>query len=425
MTVPLDRLYHFLDDVVNRDIIIYRWFPHGSKLLSDLQQLKNYDRLKKYINPIAVYHDQEPLNYFLYSEQEQFDAVCNAKISNCQDPKDHEPIREYHRLHKLHLNYIQEITGSVLNIHNNYLLVHSEKNSQEIDHYIRFGAVPVYYFSHALISRDWFRYAEMDPLLKQKNIQKDFLIYQRAWSGTREYRLKFLQLLIDHHLVDHCWSKFNPVNEEHVHYSMHNYRNSNFNVTRWDLENYFPVNTAPSCASADYNNSDYNYTAIEVVLETLFDDSRWHLTEKIFRPIACGQPFLLASTPGSLEYLKSYGFQTFADHIDESYDSISDPVERLCAIIQVMKDIAALDAGAKKSLFVDLQKIADYNQQWFFSKDFRQNIVDEYVTNINNGLEILNQNRGACRLRWKLLRDKGKDKFLLNEQDYQELLSRI
>jgi hypothetical protein len=85
---------------------------------------------------------------------------------------------------------------------------------------------------------------------------------------------------------------------------------------------------------------DYEATDIEVVLETLFDDSRLHLTEKSLRPIAVAQPFILAGTHGSLEYLRSYGFKTFGDVWDESYDLVEDPAERLIQIAELMKYIS-------------------------------------------------------------------------------------
>ena len=43
---------------------------------------------------------------------------------------------------------------------------------------------------------------------------------------------------------------------------------------------------------------------------------------------------MLAATPGSLQYLKQYGFETFHGLIDESYDTILDPRERLKTIVQ-------------------------------------------------------------------------------------------
>jgi hypothetical protein len=65
MSVPLDRLYNFLHDVCIRDdIIIYRFFPHGSRKITDLVMLKDdkttlLEKQKKF----ALFHDQEPLNF--------------------------------------------------------------------------------------------------------------------------------------------------------------------------------------------------------------------------------------------------------------------------------------------------------------------------------------------------------------------------
>ena len=68
MSIPLDRLYNYLQDYVNHDTIIYRWNPHGSKKLSDLRVNENlhcYDR--KFLTSVAIIcHDQEPVDYEFY-----------------------------------------------------------------------------------------------------------------------------------------------------------------------------------------------------------------------------------------------------------------------------------------------------------------------------------------------------------------------
>ena len=70
MSVPLDRLYNFLHDVCNhRDLIIYRFFPHGSRKLEDLTHLSsNKNSALGYEGNRVFYHDQEPLNFDLYKE---------------------------------------------------------------------------------------------------------------------------------------------------------------------------------------------------------------------------------------------------------------------------------------------------------------------------------------------------------------------
>jgi len=418
MTIPLDKLYYFLDNIVNDDLVIYRWHPHGSKLLSDLKRFKNYSTFTALTNPIVVCHDQEPLNYFQYSEHEIITCLINQK----KDRVAVDFIKNQIKL-KLLSDYIQELTSNIFNVYDDYILLHSEQNSSEIKNYVDHGAVPVYYFSHALISRDWFRFAEVDPLISKKNIQKDFLIYQRAWKGTREYRLKFTEYLITSGLSTACLSRFSST-DDNLHYTDHTFKNNDFNLQLDDIENYFPPNDTPSCASADYHVSDYNQTMFEVVLETMFDDDRWHLTEKIFRPIACGQPFILVSTPGSLKYLKSYGFKTFDKYIDESYDQITDPVVRLQSVINTMKCISSLSPEKKIKLSAEIQEIADFNRQLFFSKSFYKKVVDEYLINMQNGLEKLKLKKGKCLDRWERSK-KAKHPQLLTDQEYQDLLRKI
>jgi hypothetical protein len=121
----------------------------------------------------------------------------------------------------------------------------------------------------------------------------------------------------------------------------------------------------------------------------MFDDLRHHLTEKILRPIACGRPFVLASTPGSLQYLKQYGFQTFHGLIDESYDLIIDPRMRLTAIVQEMKRINDLDYKSKRLLWAELYKIAEHNKKLFFSVDWQDNIIKEFKQNFESAVSQL------------------------------------
>jgi hypothetical protein len=226
-------------------------------------------------------------------------------------------------------------------------------------------------------------------LLKNRAPKKDFLIYNRAWSGTREYRLKFAELLVDNQLSDHCAMGFNC--DDSGNYRQHRFQNPAFQIQRQDLENYFFYNDTPSSASADYNSVDYQSTELEVVLETLFDDDRLQLTEKILRPIACGHPFVLLSTVGSLEYLRRYGFQTFDPVINETYDTIQDPAERLRAVVAELQRIAGLDPAEKQKLYSTLREIASYNQQLFFSTAWQNSIINEYQENFKSAMEQLTQ----------------------------------
>jgi len=356
MSVPLDRLYNFLHDHCDQDVIIYRWFPHGSRKTEDCTLLKWHSNFDQITQLPMICHDQEPL-----------------KFSDHQQGADKAGVFRHTVFH-------------TFNFYDRILLLHSEQRSEELEKFVAAGAIPVYYWSHAVIAHDWFRYAQHDIVLKNKRIEKLFLIYNRAWTGTREYRLKFAELIIDSGLSNQCRMGFNP-QDQHSHYQTHEFVNADFAVSRNDIDQYFYLNQTSNTASADFVNHDYQQTAIEVVLETLFDDNRWHLTEKALRPIACGQPFMLGAAPGSLEYLRSYGFLTFAPWIDETYDTIQNPLHRLQAMIKEMKRIAELPDHEQAALFENVNKIARLNQERFFSNEFLQQVLQEYKNNLTAAIQ--------------------------------------
>jgi hypothetical protein len=382
MNIPLDRLYHFINDTANNiyedHVIIYRFWPHGSKNVLDLNMLYPVDWYSETISPGIWCNDQEPLDYEFYKTH-----IRKAKKSSVWE-RFSNILRSYNLwTAPKNLNYGK-------NMFEKGLLLHSEKRSNNLKKYqIDNELIPVYYWSHAVIARDWFRYAEHESF--QKNVKKTFLIYNRAWAGTREYRLRFSDLLVERKLVDQCQTSCNPIDPElNLHYANYKFNNPLWRPTHV-LENFLQLTTADSNNSADFDTNDYNSTDIEVILETLFDDDRLHLTEKSLRPIACGQPFILTATQGSLEYLRSYGFQTFDTVWDESYDQITNPEERLIAVVDLMQQIAKWDPETKVDKMAQARSIADYNRRWFFSKDFFDLIITELKTNLKLAFEELEQ----------------------------------
>jgi hypothetical protein len=409
MSVPLDRLYHYLDNCVNHDLLIYGWTPHGSTKLEDFHmlmdrftpehwpELRSRSTLQEFNlltarnnHAVMICHDQEPLDFDRYSF-EDFQKIIKQK---------HQKYREKLQIENIDrqsvVNYYARLGLSGLAIPTNHydhtLLLHSEKNSLHVAQYSQQGYVPVYYWSHGLIALDWFRYAEHDPKLQLDpvKIQQDFLIYNRAWSGTREYRLCFTEQIVQNNLVENCKMSFNA--QDDTHYTQHCFVNPEFKISKYDLHNFFPVNTHSSVASADYCVEDYASTGIEIVMETLFDDHRWHLTEKSLRPIACGKPFVLMATPGSLQYLRQYGYKTFDGLIDETYDSIQNPKQRLQAVIVEMKRISVLPVQQKIKLFSDLDSIAKFNKHLFFSSFF-DSLINEYKQNMDSAMIEMTRHR--------------------------------
>jgi hypothetical protein len=398
MSVPLDRLYNFLDSVSNHALLIYGWRPHGSKKLKDLvvwRQVSDSWRERKML-PSMIFHDQEPLDYNF--SQFSVDHELDDALSNQYDFEllKQPLMQKFYKTLNLQVAVLPSFYDSCL-------IVHSEKNSKEVVKFEQNNFVPVYYWSHALIARDWFRFAEHDTNLDIKSpCPKTFLVYNRAWTGSREYRLKFSEQLVSKELHRDCITSFSKTDTGLL-YTDHVFRNEKFKINRADLETVLPPNTHESIASADYNYSDYQNSLIEVVLETLFDDTRLHLTEKTLRPIAVGQPFILMAAAGSLQYIKDYGFKTFDGFIDESYDTIQDSLLRLQAVIQEMQRISQLTTKQKQQLIKDIQPMIKHNQRLFFSKQFHTAIVDEFKQNLDNAVATVKSGSFGQHRRQRIL----------------------
>lgn len=374
MSVPTHNLYDFVHQVTKKQFFLMYFYPWGSRNLNDVTHhqvtpegingpngiplanrisLPGIDpatidhRLAARVQPILLCHDQEPLWFDQYSADSSYmEEHCN------------------HYFHRLGLNisptHRKQNLRAVFpeSLQKTWILLHSELNSPELKRYEDTGLfVGAYWWSHALIARDWYRFAEHDLSLTQTSCpDKLFLVYCREFTGWREYRKEFLEKVNSLELNNYC--------------QFHSFHNQ-------------PVG---SDASATYDSEDINRTGISVVLETVVDE-RIHLTEKVLRPIACGHTFMLAAGAGSLALLRRYGFKTFSPFIDESYDTLTNKEQRLTAIAQEMKRLSQLPADELKWTLDLCQLIARHNRRHFFSKEFYNTIIKELDTNVKSAYD--------------------------------------
>ena len=78
----------------------------------------------------------------------------------------------------------------------------------------------------------------------------------------------------------------------------------------------------------------YKKIGIDIVSESVMKYPYPFITEKTYRPIASGRPFISIGPAGTLDFLKSLGFNTFPCIIDESYDKIENPEKRFIKICE-------------------------------------------------------------------------------------------
>lgn len=116
------------------------------------------------------------------------------------------------------------------------------------------------------------------------------------------------------------------------------------------------VAQGPYCCdnlTADQHNDHHLHVAdhyvksyCHIVVETHFDADQSggaFLTEKTFKPIKHGQPFVIVGAPGSLRTLRKLGYRTFDHAIDNSYDEEKNNTLRWKKLLDTIKQINQQD----------------------------------------------------------------------------------
>jgi hypothetical protein len=416
MSIPLDNLYHWVNGLLPGPAIVYVFHPHGSRNISDLFWLRDYDPDTVWKFPGVIMHDQEPLDWDFYNDSEQYLQHWKKVDSSPFDDLAFGYLANFNLKSLIFRNSV---------VYDKTILVHSEKNSVDLKNYEKNKFLCVHYWTHAVIARDWYRFAQHDTRLQQDTKScSTFLIYCRDWSHRREYRLKFLEMLAANNLDHVSQTSVMHVNSDGVHFSQHQFKNSNFELHSPKLLDQYLNNKFSSAASAEYDPDDFINCQISVVLETVFDDQRIHLTEKTLKPIACGHPFILAAGPGALEYVRSYGFKTFAPWIDESYDQETNSYTRLQKIIESMKKIQTLLGPERENFLSEIERIAEFNQKHFFSSEFFDQVTDELKNNLH--LAVLQVYKSQGRHYSKLLKLIKKHKMLYQvDMPWRQRMTRL
>jgi hypothetical protein len=107
---------------------------------------------------------------------------------------------------------------------------------------------------------------------------------------------------------------------------------------------------------------------VNLVTETAYHYPWPHPSEKTLKPILVKRPFIIVGSCGLLSSFKSFGFKSFDSIWDESYDSITDPSDRMQAIVTLLHDLSKLDIN---TLINAVQPIVEFN-----FNHYKNNFVD-------------------------------------------------
>jgi hypothetical protein len=105
----------------------------------------------------------------------------------------------------------------------------------------------------------------------------------------------------------------------------------------------------------------YAKTYFELLAESsFFDDDSFDFSEKITKPIIMEHPFIVLANKHFLKNLRSLGFKTFGEYIDESYDECIKFEDKIPIII---KNLERLDLSTSKKFYNDTKEIRQFNRR--------------------------------------------------------------
>lgn len=213
---------------------------------------------------------------------------------------------------------------------------------------------PIQYFE------PWNKYNENTIIdFKPVNEKNLYLTYNR---NPRHHRVQLILNLLKHNIFDRglislselVYKTPEDANVEHVDF----------------LKNNAPFVISEGCdlffnMCCNITKEDYEKTLISMVTETLVDEGTLFISEKIWKPIMVGHPFIVFGNLGTLKFLKSMGYRTFDKWISEEYDNEPDSGKRCNMITDELVKLSTKTVEELKLIRDEMNEVCDHNQKWY------------------------------------------------------------
>jgi hypothetical protein len=244
----------------------------------------------------------------------------------------------------------------------NYKFVTGNSAIKDLPNFVHFVDHELFYYKAN------FRHQPAQPLNSTRN--KDFTALNRIhkwWRATAMTHLQSSNLL-----SNSFWSYGNVDSDDKFEDNPIEIDLLNLRQQTIDFVNHAPY-TCDNLTSNQHNNHSImvrehvEQSYVHLVFETFFDADQsggTFLTEKTFKPIKHGQPFVLVAPAGSLRLLRDMGYRTFENVIDSSYDSITNNTLRWAAVYDLIKQLKNQNL---QKIFDQCRSDIEHNQKVFSS----------------------------------------------------------
>lgn len=110
-------------------------------------------------------------------------------------------------------------------------------------------------------------------------------------------------------------------------------------------------------------NLDFYKSRFSLVQETEMCSDSNRYTEKTYKCLTIGHPFIIAGNYQVLRLLRKDGFKTFSPYINEDYDDIEDKNDRVNALITETKRLCSMSESEWSDLLINIEPILKHNYQ--------------------------------------------------------------
>jgi hypothetical protein len=127
-----------------------------------------------------------------------------------------------------------------------------------------------------------------------------------------------------------------------------NFRDNNLEKNIWDTW---------------YNMPSLQSSLVYIAAETVGDYPYPLLTEKTWKAMLTGVPFMIVGAKHTIKKLNEFGFKTFNDFWDESYDNLDLVTDRIESVVGQLKILSNLSKAQQQDLKKSLIPTIVHNQK--------------------------------------------------------------
>ena len=239
-----------------------------------------------------------------------------------------------------------------------------QRSSDITDLYKLNGAEIIFFPLFNLMSHN--REHVYSSFYKENTLEKKYLTLNRAYKPMRESLYNYLK------------------NNDLLKFGEYSFKFQNVSSFNENIDK----NNAWAHAKSIISNLDFNKKCfLNFVIETINEDyynfdgkkiKEFFSSEKTYKALYSGLPFILIGESNIINTLKSYGIKTFSDYWDEGYDSFSNRNGRFEGACNVLKNICYESDSRLREIYNDTEFIHKHNVE----------LVDSIL---NNNLKILKE----------------------------------